>query len=288
MSRKKNVPLILTGIVLGMALSNPAAQAVQAYTAVRTPQTVYLDGQKVTLTAYAIEGHNYVQLCELGALLGADVAYQRSDNSVRIFTGSGSAPSGSTAASSGTAQTVNADGSINIPGDGSRYMPKAGDVIRCGNGTNYTITDVSRYGSSMFAAPVDELPAPTCDWSKFPAQDLPQPEVRRFQNAGADMLFVRNLYETRRMQYTLYNAIGSNGQTWKNGAPALRGDGSPVARVQLTVTDDDAAQSFWPWRPEQLTDDFASCPPGLYQLEAWDVFRNGVFLYTEYRVASTV
>ena len=34
---------------------------------------------------------------------------------------------------------VNPDGSINIPSDGSRYIPVAGDVIRCDDGTNYAI-----------------------------------------------------------------------------------------------------------------------------------------------------
>lgn len=39
----------------------------------------------------------------------------------------------------------NADGSINLPADGSQYVPQEGDVIRCDDGTNYTITDVSRW-----------------------------------------------------------------------------------------------------------------------------------------------
>ena len=36
--------------------------------------------------------------------------------------------------------TRNANGSINVPQDGSQYVPKASDVIRCDDGTNYTIT----------------------------------------------------------------------------------------------------------------------------------------------------
>ena len=39
----------------------------------------------------------------------------------------------------------NTDGSINLPADGSQYVPQEGDVIRCDDGTNYTITDVSRW-----------------------------------------------------------------------------------------------------------------------------------------------
>ena len=53
--------------------------------------------------------------------------------------------------------TYNTDGSINIPSDGSRYVPQAGDVIRCDDGSNYTITDVSRYDKNMFASGLSEI-----------------------------------------------------------------------------------------------------------------------------------
>ena len=32
----------------------------------------------------------------------------------------------------------NTDGSINVPSDGSRYVPQTGDTIRCDDGTNYS------------------------------------------------------------------------------------------------------------------------------------------------------
>lgn len=183
--------------------------------------------------------------------------------------------------------TRNADGSINVPSDGSQYVPQVGDVIRCDDGSNYTITDVSRYDANMFASgPLGPLPEPTCDWSQFPEVELPAAEARHFPAEGNDRLYIRNLYETRRMQYTLYNAIGDNEQTWQNGKLVLKKDGTPLARVQLFISDSDTdrADFFWPWRPEQLTDNFRRCPPGLYQYEAWDVYKNGVFLYTEYNV----
>ena len=63
-----------------------------------------------------------------------------------------------------TGLTYNADGSINLPADGSQYIPQSGDVIRCDDGSNYTITDVSRWDKNMFASgPVGALPEPTCD-----------------------------------------------------------------------------------------------------------------------------
>ena len=75
----------------------------------------------------------------------------------------------------------NTDGSINLPADGSQYVPQEGDVIRCDDGTNYTITDVSRWDKNMFASgPVGELPEPTCDWSLMPQVELPAPEARHY------------------------------------------------------------------------------------------------------------
>lgn len=86
--------------------------------------------------------------------------------------------------------TYNTDGSINIPSDGSRYVPQAGDVIRCNDGTNYTITDVSRWDKSMFASgPIGPLPEPTCDWSLLPQPELPEMEVRHWQMKPA-IIFV--------------------------------------------------------------------------------------------------
>lgn len=185
----------------------------------------------------------------------------------------------------GAAISRNADGSINVPSDGSRYIPQVGDVIRCDDGSNYTITDVSRYDANMFASgPLPELPEPTCDWSLLPQPELPDAEVRHFKLASGDYMFVRNLYETRRMLYTLYNAIGSNPETWQDGKPALHPSGNPKVRINLTISDDSQAESFWPWRDSEIVDPFNSNPCGTHSLEAWDVYKDGVFQRTEYMV----
>ena len=185
----------------------------------------------------------------------------------------------------GASISRNADGSINVPSDGSRYVPKAGDVIRCNDGTNYTITDVSRYDKNMFASgPLPELPEATCDWSLLPQPELPDADVRHFTIATGEYMFIRNLYETRRMLYTLYNAIGDNPETWQNGKPALHPSGNPKIRINLTIRDDTQAQSFWPWRESEIVAPFNSNPCGTHSLEAWDVYKNGVFQRTEYMV----
>ena len=181
--------------------------------------------------------------------------------------------------------TLNEDGSINPPSDGSRYVPQEGDVIRCDDGTNYTITDVSRWDKNMFASgPVGDLPEPTCDWSLLPQPELPAPETRHYSVNGREYLFVRNLYETRRMLYTLYNAIGDNPETWQNGAPLSHPSGEPKVKINLTIAGDIYPQVFWPWRAEEIVDFFNSCPAGTYSMEVWDVYIDGVFQRTEYNI----
>ena len=113
---------------------------------------------------------------------------------------------------------------------------------------------------------------------------MPQAEARHFTSGGQDYLFQRNLYETRRMLYTLYNAIGDNPETWQNGQPVKFPSGNDKVKINLTIPADVTPQSFWPWRAEQITELFNSCPPGTYSLEAWNVYKNGVFQYTEYSI----
>ena len=177
--------------------------------------------------------------------------------------------------------TRNADGSINVPSDDSRYVPQAGDVIRCDDGSLYEIWDMSRYDSNVFASsPVGELPAPTCNWERFPEPDVPNADVRHFANSTGDTLFIRNLYETRRMQYTIYNALGSEPSAW-------RGD-EPLATLELSIPADlePYIEAFWPWRASELTDLVHSRPNSRYYVEAWDYYLNGVFQYTRYCVVS--
>mgnify|MGYP003308825336 CR=1 FL=1 len=186
------------------------------------------------------------------------------------------------------ASSRNTDGSINVPSDGSRYVPKVGDVIRCDDGTNYTITDVSRYDNNMFSSgPLPSLPTPTCDWSLLPQPELPAAETRHFTINGTEYLFVRNLYETRRMLYTLYNAIGENSETWQNGEPTVHPSGNQKVFINLTIDPDVTPECFWPWRDREIIDPFNSNPCGTHSLEAWDVYKDGVFLRTEYSVYHT-
>ena len=98
---------------------------------------------------------------------------------------------------------------------------------------------------------------------------------------------MRNLFETRRMQYTLYNAIGDNPQTWQNGKPVTRADGSPLVTVKLSIPESVAANSLRLLASPsyQIVELFNSCPPGEYAFEAWDVYCDGAFQYTEYYIS---
>ena len=152
-------------------------------------------------------------------------------------------------------------------------------------GPNYTITDVSRYDKNYFAdGPVGPLPIATCDWNQFDQPELPKAEVRRFNDPDGDYIFIRNLYETRRMLYSLYNAMGEDEWIMQSGTPWLRGDGTPWVHIHLTLPDDMITAPFWPWREEAVPEVLHSCPGGDYYLEVWDVFKNGKVLRTEYMV----
>lgn len=177
------------------------------------------------------------------------------------------------------------NGTVSLPADGSRYVPQVGDVISCTDGTSYTITDVSRWDANAFAeGPLGELPSPTCDWSLLDQPELPEPEARHYTIQGKEYCFVRNIYETKRMLYTLYNAVGANPSTWKDGGPVLSAKGNQLVRFSLTIPIEETPYSFWPWKEENLVSLFNSCPPGTYYLEAWDVYKDGVFQKTEYDI----
>lgn len=198
MNRKRETLALTAGLVIGAVIALPTAQAAME-TLIATPSTqqFFVDGQQVKLEAYAIGGSNYVKLRDVGKAVGFGVEYDAVTNSVRI----GDAPAG--------------DGVVILLADGSRYAPQAGDVLRATNdGTTYTITNVTRWDANAFAdGPLGDLPTPTCDWSLLAQPEMPEPEARHYTVGGKEYLFVRNLYETRRMLYTLCNTIGNNEQT---------------------------------------------------------------------------
>lgn len=79
MKNTRSVALLLTGAVLGASLTTPAAHAVATFVqAQRTPHPIYVDGQQVQMETYAIGGHNYVKLRDVGQAVGFEVYWDGS------------------------------------------------------------------------------------------------------------------------------------------------------------------------------------------------------------------
>lgn len=86
MSRKKDMALIASGLLAGLALSGPANAAVRQLTATPSSQPIYVAGRRVTMTAYGIEGSNYVQLRDVGKVVGFNVYWDSANGAVQIET----------------------------------------------------------------------------------------------------------------------------------------------------------------------------------------------------------
>ena len=86
MKRMKNVGLVLCGTVLGLALSAPAAQAVESLKAMLSANRIFVDGQEVQIEAYTIHDNNFMQLRDIGKAVGFNVYWNAEDGSVQIET----------------------------------------------------------------------------------------------------------------------------------------------------------------------------------------------------------
>lgn len=263
---KKSLFPLSIGILIGATLFGGSAAYAAGIMAERCEQLIYVDGSPVRLESCLVGGHNYVKLRDIGEAVGFNVYW---NDGIYID---------STAPYTGEAAPV-------VVTESAPYIPEVGDTIRCDDGTDHTITDVSRYDKNAFASgPVGTLPEPACDWNSFPAVELPAPEARRYRLENGDYLFIRNLYESRRMQYTIQNLAGNHPDTGENGKLNYSAKGTPSVRIQLTIPADKTPQVFWPWRASELERIFESCPPGTYCMEAWDVYKDGIFQRTEYSI----
>ena len=84
MSRTREAVFMGIGILTGLALCGPAAQAATNITATLSNQPIYVDGQRVSMTAFSIGGNNYVRLRDIGQAVDFAVDYDPATNSVRI------------------------------------------------------------------------------------------------------------------------------------------------------------------------------------------------------------
>ena len=265
---KHTTMALLTGILLGATMVGGGLVSAAGIMAERSTNTIYVDGQEVRLEAYNINGSNYVKLRDVGKAVGFNVSWDGS--AVQIDS---DAPY--------VEDTVSDSRVVQLPTDGSKYTPQIGDLIPCNDGTLYEVKNVERFENNVFAPNFDPtLPSPTCDWSLFPELELPEPETHHYVGEAGDNLYVRNLYETRRMQYTLYNTIGRTPESWR--------DGKPLAKVFLTIPAEYEAYTpvFWPWRASELEKHVANIPRGRFRCEAWDFYKDGTFLQTQYYICT--
>ena len=264
---KKDIALVASGIILGTTIAAPAAGAV--LTAQQSSQEIIVDGKPVQIEAYSIGGSNYCKLRDVGKAVGFAVAYNALTNTVEITT---SEPYTEVASSSRT---------ITLPTDGSQYVPRVGDIIPCDDGTTYEVKNVVRWDTNVFQdGPLPPLPTPTCDWSAFPALTLQPPVAKRYNDKYGDDLFIRNVFEVRRMVYTLYNALGDEPDAWRGGKPLFK------ISTEIPAEYEPYTERFWPWRSEEITDVVRACPNVRYYVDAYDVYHDGIYQNTRYCLMS--
>lgn len=85
MKMNKSLALVSAGILVGMSLAFPTAHAAEELlTAVRSSHQFFLDGERVEMEAYVINGNNYVKLADVGRMVGFNVYWDGATGTVQI------------------------------------------------------------------------------------------------------------------------------------------------------------------------------------------------------------
>lgn len=258
----------LSGFLLGTVLFGSSSALASSIWAEKSSQNVLADGKKINIEAYNINGNNYVKLRDIAQAADFKVWYDAEKGIVEIDSD----------------EPYSQDKVKNWQNETVVIIPQAGEIITADNDDyRYEITDVSRYSNSMFSMGKIALPKLNCDRNLFPKLALPNRESRHFSTKDGEYLFVRNLYEMRRMEYTMYNLISANPKSWQDGKLALKADGTPLVKIGFDIGAKEA-YNFWPFRESELAKLFNEWASGTFELEAWDVYKDGAFQYTEYLV----
>ena len=80
---KKSLYLI-AGILIGITLFGGTSVLAAGITAERSTNRIYVDGQEVHLTAYNINGNNYVMLRDVGRAVGFNVYWNSDAKCVQV------------------------------------------------------------------------------------------------------------------------------------------------------------------------------------------------------------
>ncbi len=88
MKTKQSIIALTAGILIGASMVGPVASAAEEYLqARRSTQEFFVDGQRIELEAYAIGGHNYVKLRDIGKAVDFSVSYDPFKNAAIIVSG---------------------------------------------------------------------------------------------------------------------------------------------------------------------------------------------------------
>ena len=84
MNKTREVIFMGIGILTGITLCGPAAQAADYLKATISSQPIYVNGQRVQMEAYSIHGNNFVKLRDIGQAVDFGVTYDAATNSVHV------------------------------------------------------------------------------------------------------------------------------------------------------------------------------------------------------------
>lgn len=246
----------------------------------RTTHNIIVNGEKAEVEAYNVNGHNFFKLKDLGERLDFSVIWDEGTQSVLIDSSKPYEEQGKTEEKIEEKVEEKVDEIVRIPQSDAPFRPLVGqkveaEVYKDGKPTGEKTTFIVEKEK-----PEEQpLPEPICDWSKFPELELPEATVIDY---GKGQVGVMNLYETRRMQYTLYNLISTNEMTWKNGEPAKGKNGNYKATVSFEIDKTQPTQVMWPYRESELKKVFDGCPINKWKVIAYDEYVEGRYTHTEY------
>lgn len=120
---KRQILTLITGMALGAGLLGVASAVSAGITAEPSWSPIYVDGQKVNMTAYNIAGNNYVKLRDIGQAVGFNVYYQNGVQVDSQSTYTGKAPAQVSQATPAEAIQVGSYKDLPLTaGDGSGLM----------------------------------------------------------------------------------------------------------------------------------------------------------------------
>ncbi len=235
------VGLLCGGVIFGGV---GIASGVIATPLTESSQKVTLDGQAVSLEGYNINGSNYFKLRDLGKAMDFGVTWNNDSRTVAIDSSTGYVEEEKPAI----------PGAVKIPTGDASWCPPVGTVIDLGNGQTMTVTKAKD--------PEPELTVPA-NASSFWQDELPEPKAIVYENG---VVRIRNLHETRRMQYSLFE-VAEPGTKIYLGLEGAR-PGEPSVE--------------WPWHEGMLQKMYLSGPRSKVWVDAYDYYVDGRYLFTEY------